>query len=361
MQAEFAIDEARASTVESDRVAAAGRGATEPPPTRDDLERPGVVVDGRFELVSVLGHGGMGTVWRARQVALARDVALKLLALSESHAPRLREEALALAQLRHPNIVSVIDFGSDARGRPYLAMELVEGESLERRLARTGPLGAAEALRLLDPVLDALGYAHRRGVIHRDLKPSNVLLDGAGHALAPKLVDFGIALRLAPDAARLTGTNVIGTPAYMAPEQIRGERVDARTDVWGVAALLYELIEGEPPFGIEDPYSVLARVVSGAPRTPTGALAQAPALWAALLAALSKAPSARPQSMTALRERLAESLDVRPRAEVGSVAMGAATMRSGETMPAPAPTPTPARASNDESIDALIRARLGDA
>jgi serine/threonine-protein kinase len=293
----------------------------------------GTTLAGRYRLLEPIGRGGMGTVWRATQLALSRDVAVKMLDVPQAMTSRLRTEALALAALHHPNIVGVIDFGEDA-GRPFVAMELVEGETLEHMLAARGPLAPADAIAMAIPIFDALAYAHRRGVVHRDLKPANVLLDRSDGGLVPKLVDFGIALLASEPRATQA---IAGTPAYMAPEQARGHAVDARADVWGAAAMLYEMLEGTPPFGDDESPAVLSRILLEPPRVAERTPAS---LASILLRALVKDPTLRTPNAAAL---VGELRAWKP--EQAPISAFARTLASAE----PAPP----------SLDALVRSRFG--
>ncbi|MBX3466691.1 MAG: serine/threonine protein kinase [Planctomycetes bacterium] len=202
---------------------------------------------GRFIVEAELGRGGMGVVYRALDPASGARVAVKVLLHAEAEdLLRFEREARLLAQARHPAVVSLLELGREQGGRPFVALELVEGESLAARLAR-GPLPPREAVRLLEPVARALAHAHARGVVHRDVKPENVLIDRDGRA---KLSDFGLARRTDAGASRLTATGMIlGTPAYMAPEQAAGDPADGRADVWGLGATLHAAVTGAPPFG----------------------------------------------------------------------------------------------------------------
>lgn len=226
------------------------RGSFEPDPLApDDLA-------GRFpdlEILEPIGQGGMGVVYRARQKKLDRLVALKLIRPDSfgriEFAQRFAREARAMAQLNHPNIATIYDFGEDT-GLCSLVMEFVEGDDLQKRL-RGGPWEPEPALGVILQVCEALQYAHARGVIHRDIKPGNVLIDQAGRV---KIVDFGLAKLVLPEGdidERMTTTGqVLGTPRYMAPEQIESPRsVDHRADIYAVGLLLYELMTGDVPFG----------------------------------------------------------------------------------------------------------------
>lgn len=311
--------------------------------------RIGQVLEGRYRIDALVGEGGMGTVFRATQLALQREVAIKLLrAPDPTHHARLQREALALAALQHRAIVAVHDFGETRSGEPFLVMELVRGASLEAHLVREGSLPAPRAVELLLPLLDALVYAHARGVVHRDLKPSNVLLSEGPEGVVPKLVDFGIALLTAQPALRVTGTMVVGTPVYMAPEQLRGLPLDPRVDVWGAGTLLYEMIAGQPPFGGSELPRVFARVLEEPPSFPRHARGLDGRLWSILMDALRKTPEQRLPSIEALRGALLDWRDAeRPLATAPTVPPPAS--------PAPA-SPAPGPAS---SLDALIRDKLG--
>ncbi len=224
---------------------------------------------GTYTLLSELGRGGMGRVWRARQDGLERDIALKTLragTLADASArERFQREALAAARLRHPGIVPVYEVG-EAQGDLFLAMELVRGETLAARL-RAGPLDPGVAAKWLRALADAVQHAHEHGVVHRDLKPSNVLLD-ADQEERPRLVDFGVARLTGADHEALTTTlEGIGTLAYLAPEQATGRRAEQgpATDVYGLSAALYHCLTGRAPFGGEHPAAVLQAVIQNDP------------------------------------------------------------------------------------------------
>ena len=242
----------------------------------------------RYELIGELGRGGMGVVYRARDRLLGRAVALKFLPEDLSaDAPQralFRREARAAAQLSHPGIVTVYDVGRHG-GREFIAMELVDGRSLEQLLEEYGHLPISNVLAVMDAVLDAVMFAHAHGIIHRDLKPANIM---TLHNGAIKVMDFGLA-KLTGASAGAKPTFIAGTPAYMPPEQLRGA-TDYRADVFALAAMFYELLTGVIP-GTESEYAYTARAYES-PRELVEAI---PAdLSSTIMAALSHDPDERP-------------------------------------------------------------------
>jgi tRNA A-37 threonylcarbamoyl transferase component Bud32 len=215
-----------------------------------------------YEILGEIDRGGMGVVYRARQVRLNREVALKVVLHADPKAlVRFLAEAEAIAAVRHPHVVQVFDSGQHA-GRPFLAMELCPGGTLATRL-KAGKLAPRVAAELLAKVADGVGAAHTAGVVHRDLKPGNVLFDAAGE---PKVADFGLAKR--GTGADLTRTDaVMGTPAYMAPEQASGgtKFVGPQADVWALGVMLYETLTGARPFDAADPMALLVKVMAAEP------------------------------------------------------------------------------------------------
>jgi eukaryotic-like serine/threonine-protein kinase len=260
-------------------------------------------VENKYRIEQLLGRGGMGAVYRARDVRLDRLVALKVVRADLLGDPdarrRFRREAQIVARLQHPAIVSVFDFGTFADGGAYLVMELVRGEDLRRVLQREGRLDPRRAIRILTTVCGAIEAAHREGVLHRDLKPENILLPGGD--VEAKVLDFGVAKviddrRDAPavaDATLITAAGVIvGTPAYMAPEQLRAAAPDARTDVFSLGVIAYEMLSGDLPFGRGSLAEVVLAHQRGVPST--GGIP--PALERAVRAALAPEPDRRPGS-----------------------------------------------------------------
>jgi eukaryotic-like serine/threonine-protein kinase len=224
---------------------------------------------GDCELLEELGRGGMGVVYRARQRGLGRIVALKILrhplAASGLDVARFRAEASSAARLDHPHIVPVYAVG-DHEGQPYFIMKLIEGQSLARRLAE-GPIPPREAAALLAPIARAVDYAHRMGVLHRDLKPSNILIDHAGY---PHVADFGLAKRLDLDLELTSSGAIVGTPGYMAPEQIfiARSRISPASDVFSLGAILYQMLTGRPPFQAASVLDSIFLVVEQDPLPP---------------------------------------------------------------------------------------------
>jgi serine/threonine protein kinase len=212
------------------------------------------IVAGKYRLLSVLGKGGMGTVWRAEHLQLGAKVAVKLIDATVTGSDGLRQcqkEASAAAALRSPHVVQVLDFGSDDEtGHPFIVMELLEGESLAERLARRGRLSLAETARVLTHVARALSRAHEAGIIHRDLKPENVFLVRNDEEELAKVLDFGTARvqRTGALAGSTTTGGVVGTPYYMSPEHISAQPVDHHTDLWAMGVMGFECVTGRRPF-----------------------------------------------------------------------------------------------------------------
>jgi serine/threonine protein kinase len=226
--------------------------------------RPGDVVGGRFAVIAPAGMGGMGVVYRARDLARGGEVALKVPpeTLREAEVERLIREAEVLEGLDHPGIVRYVSHGVDG-GRPWVAEEWLHGELLSARLARE-PLSLRDAVLTVARAADALGDAHRRGVVHRDVKPANLfLVDRLPERV--KVIDFGAARR-AEEPRRLTRTGMaLGTPGYMAPEQALAEPLDARCDVFALGCVLYECLSGEPAFASPHPLALQAQVIDSHP------------------------------------------------------------------------------------------------
>jgi tetratricopeptide (TPR) repeat protein len=266
------------------------------------------LLDGRFALQRLVGSGGMGDVYRATDRLAGANVAVKVLrSVEPAHVERFEREARLLMQLRHPAVVRYVAHGFDAGGQPYLAMEWLEGETLAERLKR-GPLPVSETLPLATRILDGLAAAHELGIVHRDVKPSNLLLVG-GRCEEAKLLDFGIA-RLASagyDATALTQTGaVLGTPAYMSPEQARGQtKLRPSTDLFSLGSVLYECLTGQRPFGGENALAVIAAICLEEPvRTRSIRPEIAAELDDLVLRLLAKNESSRPRDAAEARREL---------------------------------------------------------
>lgn len=259
---------------------------------------------GRYLLVERVGAGSMGEVWKAHDERLDRDVAVKLLDLSAAADPaiaeRFRREAIATAQLNHPNIVSVFDAGTDGT-HAYLVMTLLPGRTIAELVRTGGPMPLGQALSLATQVTSALREAHRHGLVHRDVKPANVMVNGS-HAT---VVDFGIA-QLTGLGASLTATHaVIGSAAYMSPEHATGKKVGPAADLYGVGCLLMTMLTGQPPFAGQHAVAVAAQQVSADPPALSERIATPRALDQLVSTLLSKDPEARPDAestLTQLRE-----------------------------------------------------------
>jgi serine/threonine-protein kinase len=264
----------------------------------------GETIAGRYDVEELVGHGGMSSVYRAHDRLLERHVALKILhdryTVDEEFVERFKREARSVAQLSHPNIVTVIDRGEEG-GRQYIVFEFVEGENLKELLVRSGRLSLVEALELGAQVARALAFAHEQGLVHRDVKPQNVLLNGDGRV---KVTDFGIARSIDVDGVTQAGT-VLGTSDYIAPEQASGQPVEAQTDIYSLGIVLYELLAGELPFTGDNFVAVALKHVNEIPRSLLEVRKDVPTRVAhAIDRALEKDPSRRFPSMDAFAAEL---------------------------------------------------------
>ena len=259
---------------------------------------------GKYRVLSILGHGGMGVVFKAEDPKLKRMVALKAmlpaLARSASGGPRFLREAQAMAAVEHDHIVRIYQVDEE-RGVPFLAMELLKGEPLEDRLERGGKLPLPEAMRVGRQVAEALEAAHETGLIHRDVKPANVWLESPSGRV--KILDFGLARGSTHDVGLTQEGAIIGTPAYMAPEQSRGEAVDYRCDLFSLGCVLYRMLTGLPPFRGEDTLSTLMAVAKHQP-LPPARLGFPQDLSDLVMGLLEKTPDKRPASAGAVAAAL---------------------------------------------------------
>ena len=289
---------------------------TAPSPAASSGALLGLTIDGQFAIDSVIGGGAFGTVYRGSQVGLDRPIALKVptheIARDPVMAKRFAREARSAARVHHPGVVAIYAVGELADGRPYLAMQYVEGESLAAILV-DGPIAPARALGIIRAIASALSETHAADVVHRDLKPSNIMWrrDRNGDDRIT-LVDFGIAVCKPgnADASRLTSNGLIGTPHYMSPEQAHGDEVDARADLYALGCLLFELVTGTPPFEGSG-FEVLLAHLGKQPPAPSELDASVPDVIDQLCATLlAKAPADRPASADALVAAIDDALDV---------------------------------------------------
>ncbi|MCA9534630.1 MAG: serine/threonine protein kinase [Myxococcales bacterium] len=319
------------------------------------LLRPGALVDGRYQILHAIARGGMGAVFEAEDTLLSRRVALKALlpdlVADAKTMERFRREARAVAAVQHEGLVAIYDVALDA-SPPYLVMELVEGPSLRDVLAAEGALPVGQALALVADVLDALGALHAAGIVHRDVKPANVLLAETRGGQRARLIDLGVAW-METDAAQeqLTATDAaVGTPAFMAPEQLAGQRVGPAADMWAAGVLLYSLLTGVRPFGAATLAELVGARAAEALRPLHETLADVPPGLDPLVATLLHPdPRERPTDAASVAQQLramAAALPARaarptPVARSAEPAR-AATAPAGATPRAAPPTPTSA-------------------
>jgi eukaryotic-like serine/threonine-protein kinase len=305
------------------------------------------LLGGRYELDGIVGRGGMAEVFRARDIRLDRIVGVKTLrddlARDQTFQARFRREAQSAASLNHPSIVAVYDTGEDMMGGtpvPYIVMEFVDGRTLRDLLRDDRRLLPERAAEITDGVLRALDYSHRNGIVHRDIKPGNVMLTRSGEV---KVMDFGIARAVSDSQMTMTQTaQVIGTAQYLSPEQARGERVDARSDLYSTGCLLYELLVGRPPFTGDSPVAIAYQHVKEEPVPPSRIDPEVPA-WAdaIVLKAMQKDAGDRYQSAGEMRNDLQRALSgvqlAAPMATqtYGTRRMGATTQTVGRTAAIP--------------------------
>ncbi|HYN02535.1 MAG TPA: TonB family protein, partial [Vicinamibacteria bacterium] len=313
---------------------------------------------GRYEVIDELGDGAMGRVYRAWDPAVNRVVAVKTIKseyltrdTADEYLKRFRREAQSAGGLNHPAIVRVFDLGDD-----FLVMELVEGRTLHRLIREEGRLAPEMALRLLAPVADAVDHAHRAGIVHRDIKPANVMVDPGGQ---PKLMDFGVAKIEA--SVMTTAGQILGSPSYMSPEQIAGENVTSRSDLYSLAVVAYEMLTGQPPFQGKTITQVIYKVMHEAAPPPRLWNAALPARYDDVFArALAKDPAARFPTAT----EFVAALDIKELEYMLSEPVAAsplAAARSGDDSPtilAPPPA-APARPTAGRGARGFVLAALG--
>ena len=332
----------------------------------------GRTLEGRYTILAKLGAGSMGTVYRAKQHAMGREVAIKILrgdrAVDESAKARFMREARANSLLASPNTVTVFDFGQSSNGEFYLAMELLEGESLGQRLTRVGRMAVPLAVDACRQALRSLGEAHAKGIIHRDLKPDNLFFarvltsstesqtggdDTQAHDEIVKVLDFGIAKMIDEEdqnpmsVVETQAGTVFGTPRYMSPEQAQGKPLDARSDLYSLAVILYQMVTGRPPFTDNDAVVVMARHIKSTPKRPNEAAPEAMVpseLEDVIMRTLGKEPKDRPASAEIFAGELLAALEAQGAQTSGvrTSITNAAGIRVPESMrPPPVALPKP--------------------
>ncbi|MGB8330477.1 MAG: serine/threonine-protein kinase [Polyangiales bacterium] len=277
-----------------------------------DLVKPGDIIAERYRVVAPIGHGAMGTVYRAEHVQISKVMAIKLLHRELERNPenviRFHREAESASRLNHPNTVHVFDFGRTTSGSLYLVMEYVEGDDLAKIIEKEGPMSFGRVAHLCAQVAGSVADAHAAGIVHRDLKPENIVIAKGRDGETPKVLDFGLA-KLFEGSVETQVTSsgtIVGTPYYMSPEQIQGRALDGRSDVYAIGAIMYECLVGKPPFEAPNPVGVLSKHLSEEPlrpsaRSPLSVPAEADAI---VMRCLEKDPERRYQTAEELKQDL---------------------------------------------------------
>lgn len=311
----------------------------------------GASIVGRFTVLGRLGRGSMGAVYRARQEAVGRDVALKIVRPDRAYDPetkaRFEREARAISLLTSPHTITAFDFGEAEDGSWFLAMEMLEGETVGDRLRREGRIDWVDAVRFAQHALRSLAEAHEKGIVHRDLKPDNLFLTVLPESRQRKreickVLDFGIAKWQVPEDAKIdqletqAGT-VFGTPRYMSPEQAQGSPLDARSDLYSLGVLLYQMLSGRAPFTDDDAVVVMARHIKDEPTplseiSPEGAIP--PSVEAVVRRALAKNPDERPQTAEQMAVELEQAFEL-ARATASGVQPSHSVSESAPPVPLP--------------------------
>jgi eukaryotic-like serine/threonine-protein kinase len=323
------------------------------------------ILGGQFQITKKIGTGGMGSVYQAMQVDMNRSVAIKILhpklATRKDLASRFRREARAMSQLTHPNTVKVfmygqLEDGAVGGGSLFIVMEYLEGRNLNRAVKRDGPLTLPKAAAILIQACGALQEAHNMGIVHRDLKPENIFLCKQGEIIDyPKVLDFGLAKvterQMRPGSIQLTQEGMVfGTPEFMSPEQAQGKTLDARSDIYSLAVILYEALTGKLPFEARTPMEYIQKHVVEAPipiNQRTTEYQFPPALWDALGRAMAKSPDARHQSAMEFAHALRPFAEPSPAVEaIFHMTPGPPSVRMADSGPG---TPSSSRASLAQS------------
>jgi len=283
---------------------------------------PGAKIDDRYEILDALGSGGMGHVYRARRLHLGDEVAIKVMQATHEAPPESRDrflrESRACAQLRHPNIVGLLDFGFDGANQPYMVMELLSGPSLREEIDLEAPMSPARVVATLDAVANALQLAHDRGITHRDLKPANIVAHKyeSGERVY-KVIDFGLAaMKATADETRLTDPALfLGTLAYAAPEQMTGGEITAAVDVYALGVIAYEMLTGRRPFDASNQATLITQLLTIDPaRASTRRAGLPPAVDDVVMRALTREPAGRWPSMNAFLDALQAAVGTAPAA-----------------------------------------------
>lgn len=297
---------------------------TSPLASPDSADSPeaaliGQTLDEKYYLESVLAVGGMGSVYCAHRVVIGDKVAVKVLDPDRVNNPqavgRFRREAQVAARIRHPNVLTVYDFGVSREGLVYLVMELTESITLRHLIESNGPLSEDHAAEIIRQASAALDEAHKQGILHRDIKPENILVEKTAEGLNVKVIDFGIAALRDITTTKLTSTGVImGTPHYMSPEHCLGEKLDGRSAVYSLGIVLYEVLTGVKPFDSASPTAVVVQQVNQLPSSLRNINPKiSPEVEAVVLQALEKKPEERPQSAGEMASKLTEAIEGRNR------------------------------------------------
>ncbi|HEY5885146.1 MAG TPA: protein kinase [Pyrinomonadaceae bacterium] len=329
----------------------------------------GSTIVGKYRIDAKVGAGGMGAVFRATRLLIGDEVAVKILHSEQNDpraADRFRREAQAAARLKHPNAVTILDFGTSEEGLQYLVMDLVEGESLRQILKQQGPLTPSASAEIIKQVCAALDEAHRLNIIHRDIKPDNIIVNAAANSLRVKVLDFGIAKLRDDTAANLTQTgSILGTPHYMSPEQCLGEELDHRSDIYSLGVVAYEMLTGLVPFNSPTSSAVIVQQVTQAP-VPLRALNASitDATERAVLHALEKQRQARPQTSGEFAHEFSMSADttVRPDNQIHGLKFSLAPQSAASTAVLPratASTGENAKTHKYPNLWAYVAAGLG--
>ena len=274
----------------------------------------GQIIEGKYRLIAKLGAGGMGSVYRAERLLIGDQIAVKILHTEHVAQPqsfeRFRREAQAAARLKHPNAVSIYDFGVTSDGLVYLVMELVEGQTLRQIIKNQGPLNPTAVTEIISQVCSALEEAHEQQIVHRDLKPDNIIVNTTKHGVRSKVLDFGIAKLRDLTARDLTQTgSVLGTPHYMSPEQCLGEELDHRSDIYSLGIVLFEMLTGIVPFNSPTSTAVVVQHVNQKPPSLRAInVSISKAVERVVLHALEKRREARPKTASALSAELTNAL-----------------------------------------------------